>query len=81
MELLFLNMTEGSAFMFPLIRLQNFLKLRKSFPHVIKKKSLRVSLFITIFECRLKHNVLILIKCLCIILTIFHLIVYIHRRH
>ena len=37
MELLFLNMTEGSAFMFPLIRLQNFLKLRESFPHVIKK--------------------------------------------
>lgn len=36
MELLFLNMTEGSEFMFPLIRLQNFLKLRENFPHVIK---------------------------------------------
>lgn len=37
MELLFLKMTKGSEFMLPLIRLQNFLKLRENFFHVIKK--------------------------------------------
>lgn len=38
MELLSLSITEGLEFIFPLIRLQNFLKFRGNFPHVNKKK-------------------------------------------
>lgn len=80
MELLFLNMTKGLEFMFPLIRLQN-LKLRENFFHMIKK-FLRDSWFVIFFWMqRLEQKVLILIKCLCIILTLLHLIVYILRRH
>ena len=78
MELLFLNTTEGSEFMFPVLRLQNFLRLRENFPHVIKK-FLRDSCFILCWVRRLEHGVLILVKYSCVVLTVLHFKVYVHR--